>query len=469
MTKTQLTRLEPVRCRLPANRRRRVGADWIRRLLFWGYSRPEPLHSAMEQLDGLLLLEMPGSPPGGAAAAPPAAEAPAADGAAAAPPAAEAPAADGAAPAAADTPQIDLNGLQLLEMPQTKRQKIEQRGGIHLRLLQDGRDKWRAKLNEQKQKEKAERKGEIVAAVSSLLPDAAKLVGSTKRTQVGRKKKIEPKDCAVLVRAVHMRAKKKIKVGVDVKKLIKTGARTVLNRQRRGVKRLLENSALLLRSPKGPSRRVHTNYCPIWDEVKGKCSWRPRKSWRKKKAALGVPTLVMRGIVSTTLMSQHGALAFQTREYWIAQPKELTGKKAKDLQPAIAQVGPDEFDFDSATAMTDIFQNVTSHTHMPMADEATSNVLLYKHWGRYWESVLLPLVDKCPGERKLLFWPDTCGIHKQHRTKLKVRGAKRHVMRAFGTAALLREQEVMISLTQRLELVAMSSRQERGDPPPGLS
>ena len=46
---------------------------------------------------------------------------------------------------------------------------------------------------------------------------------------------------------------------------------------------------------------------------------------------------------------------------------------------------------------------------MPLADQASSNVLMMKYEGHFWESHLLPAFGG-----RILLWPDHCAVHAHH-------------------------------------------------------
>ena len=105
--------------------------------------------------------------------------------------------------------------LQLAERP---REKIVLYGENHRKRMRDGYDKWKARMKlDAKTREAADAKNQL-EAVTSVLPDAASLVGRTAHCSVlGRNRKLQARVFNVAVRAVHMRTKKRVKIGVNVK------------------------------------------------------------------------------------------------------------------------------------------------------------------------------------------------------------------------------------------------------------
>ena len=81
-----------------------------------------------------------------------------------------------------------------------------------------------------------------------------------------------------------MKYKARTRVGVDFHRLICAGARCVEKRQINGLARLKQCSNRALRHLlKGSSRRVHTNYGHMWDEVRVKCRWKASRKFRMLK------------------------------------------------------------------------------------------------------------------------------------------------------------------------------------------
>eukprot|EP00959_Pyramimonas_sp_CCMP1952_P252557 5276716-Pyramimonas_sp.AAC.1 len=61
------------------------------------------------------------------------------------------------------------------------------------------------------------------------------------------------------------------------------------------------------------------------------------------------------------------------QQYWLAQPTEVTGTKARDLLPGVEKGIPAQFNFKDRPQLIDTLSKVSSLTFMPMCDKASSN------------------------------------------------------------------------------------------------
>ena len=119
--------------------------------------------------------------------------------------------------------------------------------------------------------------------------------------------------------------------------------------------------------------------------------------------------LVQRGVVSFGL--SHGVRKARRlfREPWLSKPSAVNGTKAKDLFPGICRGTPEELQLVDLQQMQQLMAHTSTFTHMPLADQASSNVLMMKYEGHFWESHLLPAFGG-----RILLWPDHCAVHAHH-------------------------------------------------------
>ncbi|MDA8584253.1 hypothetical protein N9L68_08450, partial [bacterium] len=298
----------------------------------------------------------------------------------------------------------------------------------------------------------------------SALPGASSLVPKAKRQSVSKTNidKVKPVHFAVATRAMHLKYKVRANVGVKLEKLICAGARAVRARQRQGVKRFFDGSARALHQhDAGKLRQVHVSYSHLWDEVRAKFRWRPSTRYRKSKKNNSVPTLVQRGVFGFGMYNGKTEKKKLFKEYWLVDPRELQGTKAKHIEPGIVESMPKELNLKDVDGAAMLLSQVSSYTFMPMGVMASSNMYILKDWGKFYESTLLPRFGG-----RLLFFPDNCGTHKHHRAKRDLKDLKRHILRHYSMNKLLREQNMQRSCSDRLEvLVKQKVKRRIGKPP----
>ena len=149
------------------------------------------------------------------------------------------------------------------------------------------------------------------------------------------------------------------------------------------------------------------------------------------------------------------------KEYWLVDPRELHGTKAKHIEPGVVESMPKELNLKDVDGAAMLLSQVSLYTFMPMGDMASSNMYILKDWGKFYESTLLPRFGG-----RLLFFPDNCGTRKHHRAKQDLKDLKRHILRHYSMNKLLREQKMQMSCSERLEvLVKQKVKMRIGKPP----
>ena len=191
--------------------------------------------------------------------------------------------------------------------------------------------------------------------------------------------KVNPAHFAVATWAMHLQYKVRANVGVDLQKLICAGARAVRERQRQGVKRFFDGSARALHQhDEGKHRQVHVSYSHFWDEVRAKFRWRVSKRYRESKIHNALPTLVQRGVFGSGMYNGKAEKKTLFKEYWIVDPRELHGTRAKHIEPGIVESMPKELNLKDVDGAATLLSQVSSYTFMPMGDMASSNMYILK-------------------------------------------------------------------------------------------
>ena len=351
-----------------------------------------------------------------------------------------------------------------LQPPSPKRQKLERNSDLHVAKARAVVEKNRLQRKLNAAQTGLANRDEKLLCVSTVLPGGSSLVPKTKARSCSKMNidKVKPAHFAVATRAMHLKYKVRANVGVNLQKLICAGARAVRGRQRQGVKRFFDGSARALHQhDEGKLRQVHVSYSHLWDEVRAKFRWRASKRYRKSKKNNAVPTLVQRGVFGFGMYNGKAEKKKLFKEYWLVDPRELHGTKAKHIEPGIVESMPKELNLKDVDGAAMLLSQVSSYTFMPMGDMASSNMYILKDWGKFYESTLLPRFGG-----RLLFFPDNCGTHKHHRAKRDLKDLKRHILRHYSMNKLLREQKMQRSCSERLEvLVKQKVKRRIGKPP----
>ncbi|CAK0820927.1 unnamed protein product [Prorocentrum cordatum] len=306
-----------------------------------------------------------------------------------------------------------------------------------------------------------------IQAITTLLPDASKLIPRSKAHAIGRRRKpLEPCDVSIACRAAHLPKSAKLALGVKHTRLVLACARVIEARQEFAIGAMLKSA----RSATGrrqdgahqPSPRgVHVTYAHMWDEVATKFRRKPSKAFRARRTTTR-PTLVQRGCATWLLYNRQASLASGYREYVLVKSSALAGTSAQCLYPGVRRGVPKQFRFDDREQMNTISEHVNSFMFMPVADKAGSNVAIMKHWGQLHESETLSL----PRYPKILYWPEVCGIHLHHRAKLQVKRIRSHVMRHYGIAQIQKLQKTMTKVTRAVEVLVRKRCKRKVGPSP---
>ncbi|CAK0877526.1 unnamed protein product [Prorocentrum cordatum] len=295
-------------------------------------------------------------------------------------------------------------------------------------------------VKELKQKLKA-----IIRNVAAMVP-GSELITGRPGTALGRKRKIEAGDFQLATRAVFLKFKRNINIGVKHERIQTVACAVARLRQEKALKHCFEKSA------------------DMWDEVEVKQAWRPSKKYRALRKNVAQPTLVQRTTVNLSLvnLSRKEGGQFQTIGY--LQPTEVGGTKAMHLLPGILKGMPEQWDFQKVAKLIETLGAASSLTFMPMCDKASSNVSIMKMWAGAEQQFkeALPELGK-----KLLYFPDTRGIHSHHRGKLALKGLRPHTMRHYSIASMSRYRGNLSRCIHGIENIVQSQlHREVGPAPP---
>lgn len=290
---------------------------------------------------------------------------------------------------------------------------------------------------------------QALSSVCVLLPAAAQLVNAPPAKQIGRKKKFEPKDVVLAVRAVHLPPNMKVNLGVRLerlKRLKHAGAQVVLGRQEAGLQQALRSLQASL-ADAAATRIAHMSLVHLWDEVEVKFQWAPQQL-RTGRGATTLQTLVQRGHIGFFLFERGQPTGIHIAEHWIKPPQEASGTSAEAWARGLESSWPTGVDLYLLASLKSLLLSVTSVTYMPCCDKASGNMALLRHWAHEWETKVLK--DPDIGGR-FLVWPDVCSAHLHHRAKLQVKSLKQHTVRQFAVAKLMRLRGNQAKVLQRLE------------------
>ncbi|CAK0876512.1 unnamed protein product, partial [Prorocentrum cordatum] len=277
--------------------------------------------------------------------------------------------------------------------------------------------------------------------------------------------KLKAPDFQLAVKAVFLRAKQRVNIGVDHRRLQLAATRYVLRRQMRAVQHCLRKSSASLSNGGGPQRTVHVAVGHMWDEVEVKQSWKPSERYRTLRKNMSMPTLIQRSTMNLTLYDHAHDQHRQYQEYFLTQPLEVHGTTARDLLPGVRRGVPAAFDILNRPALYEALASVSSLTFAPMCDRASANVVMIRTWGHEAENKIYlenPVLGK-----KLLYFPDTCGVHAHHRGKLKIKGLRSHTMRHYSISSVFRLRgQLSKNIAQIERLIEAKLVREVGPPPP---
>lgn len=316
-------------------------------------------------------------------------------------------------------------------------------------------------------------------AITTLLPGAAALVGQPKVQHIERKRAAEttPSQFVVLTRAAHLGSASKLSLGIRHKRVIRVAADLLLRRQRRGLRGLLgwarnRSKGSSSRDPTGGERKMHFNYTHLWDETKVRHGSKHAKLKGQRRSRMGISghTLVQRGGVSWCLGAEGASPSAMLSEPWLALPMQVDSTSAEGLCPAISDSLPPEFSFASLSEMCALAKEVGTITFLPMSDKASGNVKILRMWAAAIEQQAGAGVgDAGAGEQRVLYFPDTCGIHIVARGKLVLKELRMHVMRHYSISNLSRLHHIGFRMMANMEaLISKKVRRVVGTPPAGM-
>ncbi|CAK0788551.1 unnamed protein product [Prorocentrum cordatum] len=312
-------------------------------------------------------------------------------------------------------------------------------------------------------------KGDMHTACT-LIPACAQLFGRPVK-HVGRIKKddLRPAHFIFLSRIVFARRLGTLNIGIDIRRLVCAAARVIKARQDDGVEHVLRGGEKALQHPGASNRFVHMSYAHLWDEVNCKFAAYPKMGCRRRKTTTSIQTICQRGYARLTLanhMNDKSAISRSFCEQILVNPMKVSGTSANAILPAVLKAIPRPFQFNAVENIDRLLRSFSSFTMSLTGDKASGNILLMKQFCHQWETMVLPR-----SSGRLLVFPETCGVHLEHRTKLQVVPLKHHTMRLFSLANLLRLDGVRTSICESIEVLVqkMLKRRVLGPPPDGIA
>ena len=146
-----------------------------------------------------------------------------------------------------DDAQIDIVALGPLALVEAiAYEPFVRRGHRLAKHMRDVKARKRTLQQLAENTKEAKQKDEALQTITTLLPSAAQMLGTVRSTAVGRLKRPKPYHFSIAVRAIHLPARRKVKAGVNVKKLICCGAKIISKRQKVGMPKGLGNAKKVL-------------------------------------------------------------------------------------------------------------------------------------------------------------------------------------------------------------------------------
>lgn len=278
----------------------------------------------------------------------------------------------GADAAVAAPPGAQVEIPDALDLVAEQPRRFVRHSAQHMAHVRAGKQVARALAKEKESKAKLEVAQGALNTVCTLLPGAAQLVGAPQGPQIGRKKKLEPRDLVLAVRALQLKQNDKVKLGIRLDRLQYAGAQLVLGRQEEGLQRALGALKVALddQGEDLPTKTAHTTLTHMHDG----------------------------GDNAPVYLAEH----------WIKAPQVATGTSAEALMPGVRGFRPKGSRFGDAEVMRGVMDCTTTFTYMPLCDKASGNLLVFRFWGDHWEKNLLN-ADGIGA--RVLFWPDVCPAH----------------------------------------------------------
>lgn len=335
------------------------------------------------------------------------------------------------------------------EEPVPVRPRLPPRSAATAALARAHRAAQLAKAKAKVAEEKKVQAEQMLTGVVTLVPGAAKMLGKVGQIVVGRlsKSALLPMHFLYLCRAAFLPPKLNIQVGIKVKRLIVAATRVIRRRQELGLDNMLKASETALNhATEGEGRTVHFSYSHLWDEVNCTFVWNKGHQFRKGRMGVHVQTLVQRGGVCCTLASDRASAAYSFREAWFVLPQKVMGTTAEAMWPSVMASIPKPFDIMDVQRMIALCDSVSSFTMQFVCDKASGNLLMLKTIANFYEQHVLPRTNG-----QILMWAETCTVHLHHRCKLQVLTLKRHTVRHFSLANLVRLAGVRSSMLSWLE------------------
>ena len=135
-----------------------------------------------------------------------------------------------------------------MQAPSPKRQRLQKNFDLHIAQARAVVEKNRLRRKLNAATTQVARKDEVLQIASAILLGGSSLVPKAKARCIAklRMANLNPADFALATRAMHLYYKVQANVGVELRKLLCAGARSLRGRQRQGVKRFFDGSARAL-------------------------------------------------------------------------------------------------------------------------------------------------------------------------------------------------------------------------------
>ena len=377
---------------------------------------------------------------------------------------------DGGPPPAEE--QIDLpeGGLLVLADRPAATPKFRQRSAELLAHARQVRAIKSAQAKAAAATAEAETAKQTVASVAAALPGANALLGGLVKRRRLTTVNAQPSNFATLALAAHIPCRQDLRVGVKRKRLVCAMAKFLRERQESSLAGVLQKARGLSDSSSGAAGDMWSvfTYAHQWDESRAFFAPHGRdvgkERTRTTNAAQHIQVMVQRGTCSFDLsdFSRSPASSYQYSEEWLAPNLAVEGTVALDIWPALVQCLPLCWRLGASVHTTAaLAESFDVSVFLPMADRASSNLMLMRHIGKAWED--LPADVKS----SIFVLMDTCQVHSHHRGKLQLTSLKRHLGRHYSIAQMYRlphVQKGMIALIERM----VNGRFERDvhTPPP---
>eukprot|EP00959_Pyramimonas_sp_CCMP1952_P473767 9502301-Pyramimonas_sp.AAC.3 len=346
-------------------------------------------------------------------------------------------------------------------VPARTKQKYINRSWEHVRHARDCKKARRQEAIIEKQSQQLKAADARLQVAAALAPAVSTTVGSAP-SRIGRKSidQLIPQDFTVLTRAVFVKPTVGVALGIKHQRVIAAAAGFLLERQQGALFSMITVSKNILQ--KFECARAHVCFTHLWDETRVKFR-RFQETGRGTKMGTFVQTMAQRGYLSMTLLDRTSGEYSMARETWLIKPIEVEGTSAAALLPGIEKAIPYHFCLRDFAALARALRSISHVSIMPMCDKASGNISLMKFWGHSLSIMMeqMPTIAK-----RVLYWPDCCGVHLHHRGKVSLTALREHTMRSYSIANLYRLQDVRAKMVSGLEFHVRRKLKRKVEPPP---